>query len=264
MSAASAPVTLWMEWQRGKNAHYGSNFVYLHTPCQDSEPCECNMSFKATNSSEFAGYISSFGENKVPVVYDVVYGADGRAITNQLVSVGTWRSERFAHNDRLISVSVKFQGGLVGERQSFKLRGSEDCFPSLNQPDANSNSGGTPSVQAAEVPDRSVGQERHQEQKQHNWLTISRKDAENLLTKRVEPEYPQDALEHRIQGSVLLTVLINETGNVIGVSPVSGHPLLLPAASEAVKQWAYRPYLKNGSAVPVQAEVRVDFRLPPR
>jgi hypothetical protein len=131
-SASSRQITLRMKWQRGSNSHYGSNFVYLHTPCQNGEACECSMSFKATNSKAFADYISSFGENKVPVVYEVAYGADGRAKTNQLMSVGTWGSDRFSHNDRLISVSVNFQGGggAIGEHQSFKLHGSEDCFPS--------------------------------------------------------------------------------------------------------------------------------------
>jgi TonB family protein len=261
---ASVSVTLLMQWRRGGDAHYGSNFVYLHIPCQDSSPCECSLSFKATNSHEFADYISSFGEHKVPVVFKVFYGADDRATAGQLVNIGTWGSERFAHNDQLMSVSAIFRGGTAGERQNFKLRGLADCFPLLNKPDAISHEGDGESVLPAAVPKESGSQEGRREVRESDWLTISRSDAENLLTKKVQPEYPRNALASRIQGMVLLNVKISETGNVIGVSPVSGHPLLLQAAIEAVMRWTYSPYLIKGSAVPVQTQVRVDFRLPPK
>jgi hypothetical protein len=129
-SKDSTTVTLSMQWQRGTNSHHTKNFVYLHTPCQNAEPCECSMSFKATNSPEFADYISSFGEKKIPVVFEIVHWADGRAKTTQLIRVGTWERDRFAHNDRLISVNARFRGDAIGEPQSLRLHGSEDCFPS--------------------------------------------------------------------------------------------------------------------------------------
>jgi TonB family protein len=252
-SAGSIPVTLWMQWQRGNNTRYGSNFVYLHTPCQNSEPCECSISFRATNSKEFADYISSFGENKVPVVYDVVYDADGRARTNQLSSVGTWKSDRFAHNDRLISVSAKFQGDAVGERQVFEHHGSADCFPSI---DKNSPTGTSTQPRAVTKTSATA------QQNQVDGLHIPRAEAEALLIKRVQPAYPQDALEKRIQGTVVLNAQINETGNVTGATLISGHPLLASSAIQAVKQWSYKPYAANGEPVAVETTVAIDFRLP--
>jgi TonB family protein len=260
-SASSRRITLWMQWQRGNNSHYGSNFVYLHTSCQNGEPCECGMSFKATNSREFADYISSFGGNMVPVVYDVVYGADGRAKTNQLISVGTWESDRFPHNDRLISVSAKFQGGGIGEHQSFRLHGSEDCFPSSDGSNANPPS--VTSLQSPEVTGNSTApQQKREKQEQSDRVSIPSRDAEGLLIKKEQPVYPQGALEHRIQGTVIFNVQISENGNVTGVRLISGHPQLVSAATEAVKQWIYKPYLINGRAVAVEAQVQVDFRLP--
>ncbi len=124
------PVTLWMTWQRG-DARY-PNFIHLSTPCQDSEngTCECSMSFKIVNSSEFADYISSFGSNKVPVTYQVAYDSNGRPGAKRLASVGSWQSDKFPTNDRLLAVSIKPKSLGPGRSQQFKLRGSSDCFPS--------------------------------------------------------------------------------------------------------------------------------------
>jgi protein TonB len=60
---------------------------------------------------------------------------------------------------------------------------------------------------------------------------------------------------------VVLKAQISETGEVASLSLISGHPLLAPAAMDAVKQWKYRPYLLNGSPVEVNTEVRVNFAL---
>jgi TonB family protein len=91
---------------------------------------------------------------------------------------------------------------------------------------------------------------------------LPRKDAEALLIKKMEPEYPQEALDQRIQGTVLLRTEISEAGKVTNLTLISGHPLLAPAAIEAVKQWMYQPYLQDGRAVAFETQVQVDFRLP--
>ncbi len=77
-----------------------------------------------------------------------------------------------------------------------------------------------------------------------------------------EPDYPAAALEHRIQGVVKLTALIDEDGRVARVHVVSGHPLLAPAALEAVRQWRYRPAMRRGEPVPAPVVITVPFRLP--
>lgn len=56
-------------------------------------------------------------------------------------------------------------------------------------------------------------------------------------------------------------VLISETGDVNEVSLISGHPMLAPAAIDAVKQWKYKPYLLNGKPVDVDTQVTVNFTL---
>ncbi len=58
-----------------------------------------------------------------------------------------------------------------------------------------------------------------------------------------------------------MKALINQTGDVESLSLISGHPLLAPAAMDAVKQWKYRPYLLNGKAVNVETQITVNFAL---
>jgi protein TonB len=60
---------------------------------------------------------------------------------------------------------------------------------------------------------------------------------------------------------VILAVIIATNGTVQEVQAVSGHPLLIPAAMAAVKQWTYKPLLMNGQPVEVSTQVDIDFTL---
>ena len=86
---------------------------------------------------------------------------------------------------------------------------------------------------------------------------------EQKLLHRIDPIYPPLAIRARIQGIVKLNVVISKEGAVKNVSVVSGHPLLVPSALEAVKQWSYQPTLLNGNPVEVVTEVTVPFNLDP-
>ncbi len=81
------------------------------------------------------------------------------------------------------------------------------------------------------------------------------------LTYKVQPQYPVQAKQQRIQGTVLLEALIGVTGEVSGLQVISGHPLLAPAAMEAVRQWRYQPTLLSGEPVEVVTTVDVVFTL---
>lgn len=80
------------------------------------------------------------------------------------------------------------------------------------------------------------------------------------LTERTLPAYPTAAAGRRLSGSVRLTVYINPEGAVEGTNPISGDPLLIGAATSAVRKWQYRPTIIDGVAVPVQTTVEVVFR----
>jgi periplasmic protein TonB len=82
------------------------------------------------------------------------------------------------------------------------------------------------------------------------------------LISKVEPEYPWLAKANHIQGVVRLTLVLYNDGRVMHVLLVSGHPLLVQEAEDAVKQWMYSPTLVNGTPVEVVTEVEVEFFLP--
>ncbi len=82
-----------------------------------------------------------------------------------------------------------------------------------------------------------------------------------LLIKKVTPNYPQLAKQARIQGAVVLQAEISKEGTIQNLQLISGHPMLAPAAIEAVKQWRYKPYLLNGEPVAVETTVVVNFSL---
>ncbi len=69
------------------------------------------------------------------------------------------------------------------------------------------------------------------------------------MIRRVQPNYPPLAKQARIQGQVVLQAEISKDGTIQNLQLISGHPMLAPAAIEAVKQWRYKPYLLNGEPV---------------
>jgi len=82
----------------------------------------------------------------------------------------------------------------------------------------------------------------------------------NLITQG-NPSYPPLARQARIQGVVRFTIVIGKDGHVANVELVSGHPLLVDAAKDAVRQWVYKPTLLNGEPVEVVTQVDVNFQL---
>jgi periplasmic protein TonB len=89
---------------------------------------------------------------------------------------------------------------------------------------------------------------------------ISRMMEGNLIY-RVQPVYPPLARAARIQGTVELHAIISRTGTIENLTVTSGHPMLVDAAKDAVRQWRYRPYLLNGDPVEVETQVTVRFSL---
>lgn len=90
---------------------------------------------------------------------------------------------------------------------------------------------------------------------------LDAKLVEEKLINRVEPQYPQMARIAHIQGDVIFDVLIDKQGHISNIRAVQGHPILIQSGMDAVKQWAYQPFLLNGEPVEVEATVAVKFRL---
>lgn len=91
-------------------------------------------------------------------------------------------------------------------------------------------------------------------------LRISHMDEGDLVHK-VLPVYPPLARSARIQGQVVLQALISKQGLIENLKVLGGHPMLVPAAKEAVRQWRYRPYVLNNEPVEVETQITVNFSL---
>jgi len=84
---------------------------------------------------------------------------------------------------------------------------------------------------------------------------------EPRLLQRADPVYPALAKQTHMQGSVVIDAVIDEHGNIIQMNVVSGPPLLIQSALDAVRRWKYEPTYLNEEPVPVQLNVTVTFRL---
>ncbi len=85
--------------------------------------------------------------------------------------------------------------------------------------------------------------------------------SEGMLIRRVQPVYPPLARSARVQGSVVLAAVISKAGTIENLRALSGHPMLVPSAIDAVSQWRYRPYILNNEPVEVETEITVNFTL---
>ncbi len=79
---------------------------------------------------------------------------------------------------------------------------------------------------------------------------------------RVDPFYPNQGRRQHIEGAVVMDVLVGEDGRVRQVQVTSGPPILAKAASDAVKQWKYEPFLLNGRPVALHNQITIQFKLP--
>ena len=76
-----------------------------------------------------------------------------------------------------------------------------------------------------------------------------------------QPRYPMLALQARIEGDVEIDAVIDKDGNVVQEKVMSGPPLLVSAAMDAVKHWKYEPTYLNGTPWPIELTINVTFSL---
>lgn len=83
-----------------------------------------------------------------------------------------------------------------------------------------------------------------------------------LATRRVEPPYPPMAQSIGIQGAVVVSVTVSETGRVLEAHAVSGHPTLRQASVDAARRWQFSPTMLNGIPIKVIGTITFNFRRP--
>lgn len=92
-------------------------------------------------------------------------------------------------------------------------------------------------------------------------LTVGGNQQQAKLISQQHPVYPPLAKEAHIQGVVRLNAIIGKDGHIQNLTVLQGHPLLVPAALDAVKEWVYQPTLLNGDPVAVMTTIDVNFTL---
>ncbi len=92
-------------------------------------------------------------------------------------------------------------------------------------------------------------------------VRVSPEVSSSLLITQVQPTYPPLARQANVRGMVILDADISRDGVVESVKVVSGHPMLVPAAIDAVKQWQYKPFTLNGQPTPMRTQISVNFTL---
>jgi protein TonB len=93
-------------------------------------------------------------------------------------------------------------------------------------------------------------------------VLISEDFANTYLLRRVEPDYPSEARNLRIQGTLMMKVIVGKDGLVERVSRVEGDSHLAVAAATAIRQWRFKPLLRNGQPTGFESQVTLSFVLP--
>ncbi len=124
------------------------------------------------------------------------------------------------------------------------------CAQSQSAPDGKGIGGGNTS-QAQENPAKSDGAAARP--------TASADSTKLEIIKAPQPIYPLQAERNEIQGQVWVQLLISEKGNVENVHVISGDPVLAKAASDAVKKWKFKPFVKDGKPMKVTTGLPFDF-----
>lgn len=92
-------------------------------------------------------------------------------------------------------------------------------------------------------------------------INVSPKEMEQNIITKVNPKYPVDAKKARIEGKVVLNVVIGKDGSVLNLKVASGPKELRQSALDAVKQWKYKPFLLNGQPIEVATKVTITYTL---
>jgi protein TonB len=130
---------------------------------------------------------------------------------------------------------------------------SPTAAPVLTKPDASKPSDSKKDASAATLS---------QLPGENSAIILSSKGAEKRLAYTVQPKYPVEARSGGAEGTVVLKAVVDQAGKVEGVRLVEGKAALATAAIQAVKQWRYRPYVRDGKTQPFQTVVIVDFQGP--
>jgi TonB family protein len=181
-----------------------------------------------------------------------------QALYWSMIQEGIWNLDRALDLDPGFSHAMAYKGLLIRERA--ELRDTEEeyesdiaaanelAFKSFTSKPPRSQ----PVVEFQGTPPPVATTSR---------VRVDAGEQERKLVKKIEPIYPPLARAARITGNVIFTVVVGKDGSILNFQLVSGHPLLVPSATETLRKFAYLPTIIGGSAVEVVTRVRFKFEL---
>jgi len=185
-----------------------------------------------------------------------VYDANGKPIANATVTVANEQTKTRTMTTTNDSGVFDFLALPVGAHQLQVIaRGFRATSPESIAITANSSQQRTVTMQSVEptyTPGELPPAKYQRIRKGGNVLQAD-------LLEKVQPRYPAEAREARIQGVVIMEGLVGPEGEMLFARVVSGHPLLTKAAIEAVGQWRYKPQRLNGQPIEVVSTITVTF-----
>jgi TonB family protein len=95
---------------------------------------------------------------------------------------------------------------------------------------------------------------------EHPQLQVPAAEMEKLILHRVDPEYPTEARQAKLQTVIALDVIIGRDGSVLSVHPLNGPGVLGRAAVDALRWWKFEPYRVSGTPTVVETTLAVEFK----
>jgi TonB family protein len=182
-----------------------------------------------------------------PNIYDIFISAEGFAPTCRKILVP--KSGKMVFDAVLDFSDVGMQeGSSAGQAVPGTVRGIAGDVPGGLPPGGTDAIGG---IVSSEPRSPHVASPTH--------IRVAQSVMRSFLITKVNPSYPPEAERQHVDGTVVLRINIDKNGNISTVEPVTGHPLLVPAAIDAVKLWKYKPYLLHQTPVEVETTVLIKF-----
>ncbi len=92
-------------------------------------------------------------------------------------------------------------------------------------------------------------------------LHVSAATLDEYITRKVAPVYPLIAKTARVEGMVVLDIVINKNGELADMKVISGPAMLARGALDAVRQWRFKPYIVDGNPIEIESQIAMSFRL---
>jgi TonB family protein len=169
-----------------------------------------------------------------------------------------WKFKPYIRNGHPVRVSTKLSHDFAFQDKVKDVTEDTDATKGkvLSNPSAPADGVSSPAAPGTTVPPPAATSGNSPQR-----IVIAQGVSRGLLIHKVQPVYPESARLKRIEGTVVLQVVIGKDGRIKSLRPIGGPPELAEAATGAVQQWRYKPYVLDGKPVEVDTTINVNFTL---